>query len=131
MARIVGPINSGAAVGSAGSATANASSTKLISGAVLGVYVKYNDSPPATTDVTIKTVGTSPAAPSLTFLTLTDANTSGYFYPRVQVHDTAGAALTYDGTRAQVIPPIIHDLVNITIAQANAADSVDVWLILQ
>ena len=34
-----------------------------------------------------------------TLLTLTDANIDAWYYPRVALHDTAGAAVTYDGTR--------------------------------
>lgn len=123
---IVGPFNSGVAAGGAGVATANTDSTTRITGYVVGVYVKYNDSPPAgTTDVTVKTKGTSPAAPSLTFLSIANAATDGWFWPRVQIHTTAGAAITdqYDW-------PAIDDLINVTIAQANNADNVDVWLMV-
>ena len=124
--KLYGPLNSGAAAGVAGSATANASSTVKLHGRVQGIYVKYNDSPPAgTTDVTIKTVGTSAAPPSYNLLVLTDAATSGWFYPRVQVHTTAGAAIA-----AEYTPLLIADNVNVTIAQANAADNVDVWILL-
>jgi hypothetical protein len=93
---------------------------------VQGIYVKYNHSPPAgTTDVTVKTVGTSPAPPTYNLLVLTNAATDGWFYPRVQVHDTAGSAIA-----AEYTPLLIHDLVNVTIAQANDADNVDVWFLL-
>lgn len=130
--RLYGPINSGAAAGSAGAATANSTTSTPIHGRPIGVYVRYNDSPPAgTTDVTVKTQGTSPAAPSLTFLTLTNAATDGYFYPRTIVHDLAGAAVTLDGTNEAYEPVAIADKVTVTIAGADAADSVDVWLFVQ
>ena len=130
--KLLGPFNSGAAVGSNGSATANSTTTAVISGLLLGVYVKYNDSPPAgTTDVTIATLGTSPAPPTNALLTLTNAATDGWFYPRVQVHSTAGAVATLDGTRPMLEAIPIHDFVKVTIAQANAADNVDVWLLLE
>ncbi len=48
MLKYIGPINSGAAVGSNGSATAS-TTTQVVSGRVIGVYVRYNDSPPAGT----------------------------------------------------------------------------------
>lgn len=129
--KLIGPHNSGTAAGSAGSATANATTTVRISGFLQGVYVKYNDSPPAgTTDVTIATLGTSPAPPAVTLLTLTNAATDGWFYPRVQVHSTAGAAATLDGTRAMLVPAPIDDFLKVTIAQANASDSVDVWFLV-
>lgn len=123
--RILGPLSSGVAAGSAGSATANQNSSQLVSGEVVGIYVKYNDSPPATTDVTIKTVGTSPSPPTYNLLVRTNANTDGWFYPQVAVHDTAGAAIAGE-YRSQ----LVHDYLNIVIAQANANDSVDVWLLL-
>jgi len=129
--KLLGPFNSGAAAGSAGSATANSTTTAVVSGRLLGVYVKYNDSPPAgTTDVTISTQGASPAPPALAFLTLTNAATDGWFYPRAQVHTVAGALATSGGGAAIIEPVLIHDKVTVTIAQANAADNVDVWLLL-
>lgn len=129
--KLIGPINSGAAAGNDGSATSTGTTTAPVVGRVYGVYVKYNHSPPAgTTDVTIATDGTSPAAPALTLLTITDAATSGWFYPRVQVHTTAAAAATYDGTRPLLEPAPVHDLIDVTIAQANALDNVDVWLLV-
>lgn len=126
-----GPHNSGAAAGSAGSATANATSTNVILGRVLAVYVKYNDSPPAaTTDVTIATAGGTGSAPANTILTITNAATNAWFYPRHTVHDEAAAAITYDGTREVHEAPPIHDTVKVTIAGANAGDNVDVWLLM-
>jgi len=130
--QLYGPLNTGAAAGGAGVATANASSTVTLSGLVRAVYVKYNGSPPAgTTDVTIATVGTSPNAPALTILTLTNAATDGWFNVRHQVHDNTGTALTLDGTRTNVDLVPIHDLVKATIAQANNDDSADVWILYE
>lgn len=124
--KLVGPINSGVAAGGAGTATANASTSHIVSGRVVGIYVKYNDSPPAaTTDVTVKTLGTSPAPPTYNLLVLTDGATDGWKYPQVQIHDTTGSAIA-----AEYTPLLVHDLVNVTIAQANNGDSVDVWLLV-
>jgi hypothetical protein len=132
MIKLAGPYNTGAAAGENGSATAN-STSKLLSGRVLAVYIKYNDSPPAgTCDVTIATLGTAPAAPSLAILTLTNAATSGWFYPRHGVHGSTGTALLYAENGqivAEAVP--IHDQVKFTIAGANAADNADVWLLLE
>jgi hypothetical protein len=122
---IVGPFNSGVASGSSGSATANADTPIVITGLITGAYVRYNDSPPAgTTDVTIKTKGTN--APSYNILVLTNAATDGLFIPRKQAVDPTGAAIT--GAN-EVIP--VDDYLNIAIAQANANDSVDVWLYVE
>lgn len=123
--KLLGPFNSGAAAGSSGSATANATTTTRVSGKIEGIYVKYNDSPPAATcDVTIATQGTSPAPPATTILALTDAATDGWFYPRANIHSTAGAS------QASVWDAIsVDDKIVVTIAQANAADNVDVWIL--
>lgn len=128
--KVFGPFNSGTAAGSAGSATANQTTTAPLCGEVVAVYVRYNDSPPAgTTDVTVATAGN--AAPPLTLLTLTDGATDGYRYPRAQVQDLTGAGVTYDGTNEVYEPVPIADNVKVTIAGANAGDSVDVWLYLR
>lgn len=122
-----GPINSGAAAGGAGSATANATSTTQLCGKIYGFYVRYNDSPPAgTTDVTIASAGTT--MPAITYLTITNGATDGIRLPRLAVVDTAGAAFA-----AQSIaePQPIDDYLKVTIAQANAADSVDVWVFME
>lgn len=121
MTEFLGPFNSGAAVGSNGSATANTTTAQPINGLVVGVYVKYNDSPPATTDITIATSGDQ--APAETILTLTDKNTNGWFYPRY----TAQTQLGVDLSTANTEIPLLCDKVKVTIAGANAADNVDVW----
>jgi len=129
---LFGPINSGVAAGGAGVATNNANSTSPISGRIVGVYVKYNDSPPAgTTDVVISTKGTSPRPPSNTILTLTDSATAGWFYPRHMVHDEAGALYKWDGTNEVYEAVPVNDFINVSIAQANDADSIDVWLLFE
>ena len=124
MTTLYGPLNSGAAAGADGVATANTDSAIVLRGAVLGLYVRYNDSPPAgTTDITIATKGSR--APALTLLTIANAATDGWFWPRVQVHTTAGAAITATYDYAA-----IDDKINVNIAQANASDSIDVWLVM-
>lgn len=125
MINVYGPFNTGASAGGAGVSTANATSTVPLGGILVALYVKYNDSPPSTTDVTIATLGTSPSAPALTLLTLTNANTDGWFYPRALIHNTSGTAST---TVYDYLP--LLDKVKVTIAQANDADSVDVWFLV-
>ena len=124
---VAGPFNSGAAVGGDGVATANTDSPIRLAGKVIGIYVKYNGSPPAgTTDVTIKAKGTSPAPPTYNLLVLTDGATDGWRYPQALIHTTAGAEIAGEYTSL-----LIDDFINVTIAQANAADNVDVWLLLE
>jgi hypothetical protein len=123
--KLAGPFNSGAAVGNDGQATANIDTPHRLCGRVAAIYVKYNDSPPATTDVVIKTKGTAPAPPSYNLLALTDAAASGWFYPQAQIHSVVGAAIADEYTSL-----LIDDVINIEIDQANANDNVDVWLLL-
>lgn len=128
---LVGPLSSGAAVGGAGVATANATSSIIVRGKVLAVYLEYLDSPPAgTTDATVATAGVS-ALPAATILTVANSATDAVYYPRVIVHDTTGTGVTYDGTNEIYEPQYIHDKVKVTIAQANAGDSVNAYLVIE
>ena len=122
MINLIGPINSGAAVGSNGSATSSITTGQMITGRVVAAYVKYNGSPPAGT--TTATIATNNANyPGQTVLSIVNAATSGWFFPRVAVHSNAGAAVTYDGTRAIYDTQPVNDNLKITISGANAAVS--------
>ena len=120
---LYGPINSGAAVGADGAATVTAYSTTEIHGLIYAVYVKYNGDKPATTDVTISTKGTSPKVPSISILTLTNANTDGLFLPRINAHSILGVVDTSGDKHIS-----ISDYLKIVVAQANTDDTVDVWV---
>lgn len=128
--RVVGPFYSGAAAGNAGSATANATTSVAVAGLVHAVYLDYLDNPPNTTDVTVATAGVN--HPAVTILAITDAATDGWWYPRAATHSTAGAAALYAGGGTAVNDRLaIADTVKVTIAQANAADGVNVWLLVE
>ena len=127
---LVGPLSSGAAVGGAGVATANLTSSIVVRGQVLSVYVAYLLTPPSTTDVTIATAGVS-ALPAATILSLANANTNIVKYPRVGAHKTDGTNATYDGTNQIFEPQYVHDKVKVTIAQSNADDYVEVYLVIK
>ena len=126
MIDFIGPINTGAAAGGAGVATANATSTATVTGLLLGFQIRHNDSPPAaTTDVTIQATGG--ALPGRTLLTITNAATDGFFAVRGGAVTTANASITDSAERL----PLIRDYIKVTIAQANDADSVDVWAVVE
>ncbi len=128
--RVVGPLYSGAAAGSAGSATANSTTSVAVAGLVHAVYLDYLDSPPNTTDVTVATAGVN--HPAVTILSIADAATDGWWYPRAATHSTAGVAALYAGSGTAVNDRLaIADTVKVTIAQANAADGVNVWLLVE
>ena len=122
---LVGPLSSGVAVGSAGAATNNFITDYPVKGEIKAVYVDYLDSPPGTTDVTIETAGE--AHPAMPILSLADANTDGWFYPRVDTVQPDGTA--WAGEVPFEIP--IHDKIKITIDDADAGDYVHVWLLLE
>lgn len=82
--------------GSAGAATGSASTPDHIRGWIEAVHVAKHASLPGTTDLTLVESGGA----GRTILALTDIAASGTYYPTAQVHDAAGAGITYDGTRA-------------------------------
>ena len=124
---LVGPLNSGAAVGGDGVATNNTDSAQVLTGIVRALCIVYNDSPPAgTTDVTVATEGTVPGV-SETIYYKANSATDGWFYPKTLFNlntDGSSPASLYE-----FIP--ISDYVNIKIEGANADDSVDVWILLE
>ena len=121
---LFGALNTGAAAGGAGVATANATSTVRVSGLILAVYVRYNDSPPAgTTDLVLTTAGST--MPAVTILSISNAATSGWFYPVAQQHLASDGSLVSNEYNRLTI----DDLAKITITGANNADSIDVWIL--
>jgi hypothetical protein len=124
--KVLGPLTSGAAVGANGEATAHTSTEHAVSGQLLGVYVKYNDSPPNTTDVVIATIGTDAGSPpAQTLLTLTNKNADGWFFPRIVPDDATGVEVE---TPPMLIQIPFSGRVDVLIDDANANDSVSVWL---
>lgn len=119
-------VNTGDASGGAGVATANADTVIPIKGLIEAIRVEYNGSPPATTDLVIKTKGANAAPGSNTIMTLTDAAADGWFYPRHVIHDDAGSPVASTYTRIAV-----HDIINVLIDQANDGDSADVWIVYE
>ena len=81
----------------------------------------------ASTDVTIATTGDH--GPALTILTLTNANTDGWFLVRHLLDDPAGADITYDGTEEVYGKAAVSDTIKVTIAQANANDTAEVVIL--
>lgn len=84
--------------GGAGVSAGAATSDLPVTGYVEAIQADYHASAPATTDLTITEAG----GLARTLLTLANTATDAVKYPRVQVHDTAGTALTLDGTRTNV-----------------------------
>jgi hypothetical protein len=119
--------STGAAVGSAGSATATGYSPH-VTGLVLAVNVAYFDTPPAgTTDFTLSDEG-DPASESI--ISLTDTATDIKIYPRRVTEKNDGTDILYVAGEEVFEPYVVHGRLKATIAQANAADYclITVWL---
>jgi hypothetical protein len=120
---IYGPITTPAATGGAGAAAATIDTPNIVRGFIVGIFVQYNDAPPAaTTDVGIKTNAAAGSRPSIPLLTITNAATDGYFVPEIA---TVTAANVATGGHSLYY---IDDYIQVDLAGANAGDSVSVWL---
>ena len=120
-------VTSGEAAGSNGSATANNTSSHIVTGQICSIGVTYGDSPPASTDVTIATAGNN--GPALTILTLTNANSDGWFHPRHVVDNNAGADIEYADGYSVYDKVCVSDNIKVTIAQANNPDTAEVVIV--
>ena len=120
-------INTGEAAGSNGSATANNTSGHVITGASGSIGVPYGVSPPGTTDGTIATSGDN--GPALTILTVTNANTNGWFHPRHVVDSNTGADIEYADGYSVHDKVCISDHIKVTIAGANNPDTAEVVVV--
>jgi len=67
--------------------------------------------------------------PALTILTLTNANTSGWFHPRHVVDNNAGADIEYADGYSVYDKVCVADNIKITVSQADDDDSVDVVVV--
>jgi hypothetical protein len=101
--------------GGDGAATGDASSVD-VSGRVLAVYLDYDGNAPATTDVTLAMAD----GPSENILEISNNKTDGWYYPRKQVCESDGSALTYDGTYIVAEPYVVHGRLKLSVAQADA-----------
>ena len=120
-------INTGDTSGGSGSSTANNTSSHVVVGQICSIGVTYNGSPPASTDLVIATAGNN--GPALTILTLTNANSDGWFHPRHKIDDESAADVTYDGTNEVYAKVCVADNIKVTVSQANDDDSVDVVVV--
>ena len=113
--------------GVTGSAAGTATSVAPIFGELLAARVVYSGGT-STEDVTISTVGGS-----ITLLAVANNQTSGWYYPRAQAHNnTAGSALTLDGTEIYPVCIPVADYVKVVVAQGGtAANTVAVSLVVR
>ena len=119
--------STGAAAGSAGIATATGYSSP-VRGKILAVHVNFQDSPPAgTTDFTLSDEA-DPASESI--ISLANTATDIKIYPRRVTEKNDGTDILYVAGEEVFEPYVVHGRLEATIAQANAADYVDVtvWI---
>lgn len=111
--------STGAAAGSAGSATATGYSPH-VAGEILAVHVDYQDSPPAgTTDVTLSDEN-DPASEAI--VSLVNAATDIKIYPRRVTEKNDGTDILYTTGEEVYEPYVVHGRLKATIAGANAND---------
>ena len=120
-------ISSGTTDGGAGVSTNNNTSSHVVVGQICSIGVTYNGSPPASTDVVIATAGNN--GPALTILTLTNANSDGWFHPRHVVDNNAGADIEYADGYSVHDKVCVADNLKLTVSQANDGDSVDIVVV--
>lgn len=89
--------------------------TEAVTGRVLGIIYTIGTFA-AGVDLTITAEATGEA-----ILTLTNANSSANYYPRVGVHDSAGAAALYAAAGTAVREPVtvVNDRVKVVVAQGG------------
>ena len=105
--------------GSAGSASGSGNTTSPVNGLLLGVYLDYNGSAPATTDLTVTL-----SNPGRTILTMTNTVTDAWVPLREQAKDNTGAAIA---GIYELVP--IDDVVTVSLAQCDAlTDAVVAYL---
>ena len=120
-------ISSGTTAGGAGVSTNNNTSSHVVVGQICSIGVTYNGSPPASTDVVTATAGNN--GPALTILTLTNANSDGWFHPRHVVDNNAGADIEYADGYSVHDKVCVADNLKLTVSQANDGDSVDIIVV--
>lgn len=107
-----------AVTGTAGSATGSRT-TGVVNGRILAVHLGYTGQP-ATTDVSVATT----YAPTRNILTISNANTDAWFYPRVVMTNTSGAAITFDGTQPIFGEIPVNDEIVVTVSQGDPGNIV-------
>ena len=120
-------LTTGPAVGADGVATATGYSVP-VHGKVLAVHVNYQDAPPAgTTDFTLSDEA-DPASESI--ISLSNTATDIKIYPRRVTEKNDGTDILYVAGEEVFEPYVVFGRLEATIAQANAADYVDVtvWI---
>lgn len=120
-------IEGAVAAGANGSATVTTTSKQAIVGRVLAVGVNFRGTtPPATTDVTVRTANLNQGLPKVSLLALVNATADVWRQVYVLVDDVAGTDIA--ATYTQVV---IADQVEVLLAEADAGTISDVVLVVE
>lgn len=99
--------------GTAANATGTGSTDRPIVGRVLGVYLNFHASAPATTDTTLRTKGNS--MPSYNLLVVSNSATDAFIQVAAKPVDNANTAITNSH-----IPFVVADYLEIALAGSDA-----------
>ena len=103
------------------STNGNVTSDRSIRGRVKKIYVEYEASSNAATDVTIDHLHD---AVTENLLTLTDTNTSGVFYPKTPSQDVTGTDVTFDATNEIYESFLVDGKIKLTMGSNTALKSI-------
>lgn len=101
-------------VSTSGATSGSGSTDRDVGGYVYAVHLDFAGSISDTTDTTL-----SQASPSLTVLQLTNYYTDTWYYPVVQQHSSAGAAVSGEYERV-----LVADQIDIAVAQTTSGTQV-------
>lgn len=110
------------------SGDATATTSNPVNGIIRAIELVYTASSDAGTDTVITEEGNTT---DTTILSLTNANTNGWFYPHNYPEDVAGADLTYDGTEEIAVPFYVSRPLTITIADQTEDYSVTAYIYVE
>jgi len=105
--------------GSAGSATGTGVTEFPIRGWIEAVKLDYSGDAPGTTDLTMVQTNELKAA---NIVNLPNNKTDKVLYPRAQVHNSGGTALTMDGTEPLVTRYPVCDTLTLALDDCDALD---------
>ena len=106
-------------------------STSSIRGKIKAIHVVYDATSNAATDITIKTKSNVTEGADQTVLTLTNNNTSGWYYPRTPAQDNTGNDVTFDGSNEIYTEFVSFGNMELTQAQNTAEKGTTAYILLE
>lgn len=117
------------ASGAANSSGVATSTSIPIRGRLLAIHLVYGATSHANTDVVITNLGTDvTSGADQTVLSIENANTSKWVYPRTPAQDNTSTAVTFDGTNEIYTEFVCEGRMKIAIAGQTEGKSVTAYL---